>query len=41
MDTIFCSENLKGRNNFENLGVNWRIILECILGKLGVRVWGE
>jgi hypothetical protein len=27
------SENLKGRDHLEDLGVEGRIILECILGK--------
>jgi len=32
-------ENLKGRNHSEDLGVDWRIILEWILGKLGGKMW--
>jgi hypothetical protein len=27
------SENLKGRDHLENLGVDGKMILECILGK--------
>jgi hypothetical protein len=30
---IFRSENLKGRDHLEDLGVDVRIILEWILGK--------
>jgi hypothetical protein len=30
---IFCLENLKGRDHFENLGVDGKILLESILGK--------
>jgi hypothetical protein len=33
MHTEFCSENLKGRHYSEDLGMDWRIILEWILGK--------
>jgi hypothetical protein len=33
MHTKFWSENLKGRDHEENLNVDGRIILECILGK--------
>jgi len=35
----FWSENLKGRDHAEDLGVDGRIILEWILGKYGGRVW--
>jgi hypothetical protein len=30
-----CSENLKGRDNKEDLGIEGRITLEWILGKRG------
>jgi hypothetical protein len=33
MHTKFWSENLKGRDNLEDLGIGRRIILECILEK--------
>jgi hypothetical protein len=33
MRTVFWSENLKGRDHTENVGVNRMIILEWILGK--------
>jgi hypothetical protein len=32
-------ENLKGRDHPEDLGVDGRIILECILAKEGGRLW--
>jgi hypothetical protein len=32
-------ENLKGRDHSEDLGVDGRIALTLILGKLGVKVW--
>jgi len=31
MHTKFCLENLKGRDHFEDLGVNGKILLEWIL----------
>jgi hypothetical protein len=34
----FWSENLKGRNDAEDLGVDGKIILDWILGKYGERV---
>jgi hypothetical protein len=39
MHTQFCSEDLKGRYDFEDLGVVERIILEWILGKEVGKVW--
>jgi hypothetical protein len=39
MDTKFQSENLKGRDHLEDLGVYGKIILEWILGKYGGEVW--
>jgi hypothetical protein len=38
MHTKFWSENLKGRDNLEVLGIAGRIKLICILGKQGGRV---
>jgi hypothetical protein len=32
-------ENLKGKAYQEDLGVNGRLILECILGKWGGKLW--
>jgi hypothetical protein len=29
----FWSETLKGRDHYENIGLDWKIILEWILGK--------
>jgi hypothetical protein len=34
-NTIFCLENLKGRDHSEDLGVDGKVILELILGKYG------
>jgi hypothetical protein len=33
MHTTFQSENLKGRDNLGELGIDGRIILKCILKK--------
>jgi hypothetical protein len=33
MYTIYWSENLKGRDHLEDLGIDEKIILEWILGK--------
>jgi hypothetical protein len=41
MHTIFWLENQKGRDHSENLGVDGRIILECIVCKFGGKVWTE
>jgi hypothetical protein len=38
MHTKFWSENLKGRNHVEDLGIDERIISEWILGKYGRKV---
>jgi hypothetical protein len=38
MCTKFWSENLKGRNHFEDLGSDGEVILEWILGKYGGKV---
>jgi hypothetical protein len=37
--TEFWWENLKERDNVENLGVDMRIILKCILKKLDGKAW--
>jgi hypothetical protein len=39
MHTVFWLENLSGRDHVEDLGIDWKVILEGILGKLGGRVW--
>jgi hypothetical protein len=39
MHTTFLSENLKGRDHSENIGVDGRIILDWILGRYGGVVW--
>jgi hypothetical protein len=39
MCTVFWLENLKGRDRFEDLDVDGRIILETILWKLGEKLW--
>jgi hypothetical protein len=33
MHTLFWLENLKGRDNFEDLDVDGKLILQCMLGK--------
>jgi hypothetical protein len=33
MHTKFWSENMKGRNRLEDLGVDWGMILEWVLQK--------
>jgi hypothetical protein len=35
MRTKFCSKKLKERYHLEDLGINGRIILKCILGNSG------
>jgi hypothetical protein len=32
-NTIFCLKNLKGRDHSEDLGVDGKMIIECILRK--------
>jgi hypothetical protein len=39
--TKFWSENLKGRDVSEDLGVDGKIILEWILGKWNGNLWTE
>jgi hypothetical protein len=39
MHTKFWSENLKGRDNSEDKGVDGRIILDWMLQKYGGKVW--
>jgi hypothetical protein len=31
--------DLKGRDHFEDIGVGRKVILECILGKQGGKMW--
>jgi len=38
-NAMFWLENLEGRDNSENLGVNGKIILEWILEKQDEKVW--
>jgi hypothetical protein len=33
MPTKFWSENLKGRNYAEDLGIGGRVLVDCVLGK--------
>jgi hypothetical protein len=39
MRTEFWSENLKGRDNSEEISVNAKIIFECFLGKWDEKLW--
>jgi hypothetical protein len=39
MYTKFSPENLKGRRHSDDLGVDRRIILKCVLGKYGGKMW--
>jgi hypothetical protein len=41
MHTKFKLKNLKGRDYSEDLGVDGKIISECVLVKLGRKVWSE
>jgi hypothetical protein len=41
MHTGFWLESVKRRDNLEYEGIDGRIILKQILGKLGLRVWIE
>lgn len=36
-----CSEFLRTRDDFRDLGVDWKVIFTLILHKRGVRVWKE
>jgi hypothetical protein len=35
----YWSENVKGKDNFQDIGVDGKIILELILGKSGGKMW--
>jgi hypothetical protein len=39
MHTVIWLENLNGGDYLEDLGVDGKIILEWIVGKLGRRLW--
>jgi hypothetical protein len=39
MHSKFWLENLKGRDNMEDLGIDETIILEWISGKYGGKMW--
>jgi hypothetical protein len=39
MHSIFWLENLKRRDHSEDLGIDGRVILECILGEYGGKMW--
>jgi hypothetical protein len=39
MHTIFYLETLQGRDHLEYLSVDWKIILECMIGKYDRKVW--
>jgi hypothetical protein len=39
MYTIFWLKNMKGKDPLKDLGIDRRIISECILGTLGGMVW--
>jgi hypothetical protein len=41
MHATFCSENLKGRGQPEDIGVHGKVILEWNLDKSDARVWIE
>jgi hypothetical protein len=38
-NALFWSENLKGRDHSEDLGVDGRVIFEWILGKSSGKMW--
>jgi len=39
MQTEFWSENPKGRDHLEDLGIDGKVILEWMLGKEGGKLW--
>jgi len=39
MHTKFWSQNLKGRDHTEDLGVDFNVLLDCILRKQGGKLW--
>jgi len=39
MHTVFWVGNLKDRYHLEDQGIYGKIIIECILGKQGWKVW--
>jgi len=41
MHTEFWSENLNGRDYWEEVGIVGKIILECILKSYGGKMWME
>jgi hypothetical protein len=38
-NTVFWLGNLNGRDHKEDLGVDGKVILECIFGKQGEKLW--
>jgi len=41
MHTKFLSENLKGRDHFEDLGMDGKITLQWVLGKQSGKIWNR
>jgi hypothetical protein len=39
MNIKFWLDNIKERDEVDDLGVNWKIMLEWILGEMGGKVW--